>query len=429
MRSTPQHPPMSHNSDLAHEALKAPSSHHRHADPKPRFLRLRCLFRSEPKPKRTGSDDWGADEVGSFCRPDSEEYSWNGGNYSDCIDHRYSVMLEKPEDEDSASDEERKPIAVDDAIHTRGAVVESKCYSGSGDEEGSAGRRRKLVREERRVLRLREDHLRILWRRQCEEKRRTEMRRGGDGDGGMLWDGIDEEEGEDACDEGSEDWDDEEGEDSDNEEGGDSDDEEGGDSDDEEGEDYHSAEGGDSDDEEVGESNATYVTASLVLESAERLLVDMGSPRESSADSQHTTTTTNTIGLSSEARESTDEERKPFGKLGARLKTWQRNVKDGFKRHVAQVGSCCLPRFSDKGEESRHRDMDIGGKRNSLVTRIPGCIPPLESRRYKNNKRLGLFCQRCYSPGEHRPMIPASFRHPSMWSRSNRRMPNPCWSI
>ncbi|KAA6413242.1 MAG: hypothetical protein FRX48_02986 [Lasallia pustulata] len=370
---------MSHNPDLAHDAPNASSSRRRHADAKPRFPPLRRIFRSEPKRKPTGSDDWGADEVGSFCRPGSEEYSWNGRNYSDCIDHRYGVTLEKPEDEYSASDEERKPIAAEDAIHKRGAAMESKCYSGSGDEEGSARRRRKLVREERRILRLREDLLRILWRRQCEEKQRTEMRCGGGGDGGMLWDGVDEKGGGDACDEGSEDWDDEEGGDSDNEEWGDLDDKES--------EDCYSVEGGDSDDEEGGVSNATHVTASLVLESAERLLVDMGRPRESSANNQHTIPTTNTIGSSSEARESTDEERRPFLKLGARLKTWQRNVKDGVKRHVTQVGSCCRPRFSDKGKESRHRDMVIGGKRIPLVTRIPACIPSLESRRDKNNKR------------------------------------------
>ena len=86
------------------------------------------------------------------------------------------------------------------AIHEHRAMMEPEYHSGSDEDERSARWHRRLVREEIRILRLREDLHRIA-PRQSENEGRFEMRGALDGGHELLGDGIDDEEGGDADDE------------------------------------------------------------------------------------------------------------------------------------------------------------------------------------------------------------------------------------
>lgn len=86
--------------------------------------------------------------------------------------------------------------------HVRRAVAESVSQSGSDGKGWAAWRRWRLVRVERCVLRLRED-----FRHLARAHGWTGMGLGGDGHARLLLEGIDDEEGEDADDEGAADSD------------------------------------------------------------------------------------------------------------------------------------------------------------------------------------------------------------------------------
>lgn len=156
---------------------------------------------------------------------------------------------------------------------------------------------------------------------------------GGDEHQGLLRDGIDDDESEDADDEGCE-TSDEEGDDSDYQVSANSGDEEGHDADDEDGGGSDNEEGGDSSDEEGDSSDYTFMTASMVMRAAERLLADAERLRESNSNGQDATRKTVSFGLCPKARRSADEERPLFGKLRARLQTWQRSVRDSVVGYV-----------------------------------------------------------------------------------------------
>ena len=201
----------SHKSDHAPDHINASDAGRQHEDDKPHFQRLRSLIR--PKQKRTqklkhirtGSSDWGADEVGDFCTPNPEEYFWNQRRPSERVDHRHGVMIDEPiPDDNSAIDDEvciKEVMAMNHTVREQRAVAGTDYHSGSDEEQRSGRRYRRLVKDERRMLRLREDLRRIV-RRQNERGRRTKIRRGGVGDGGLFGDGIDDGESGDADDEG-----------------------------------------------------------------------------------------------------------------------------------------------------------------------------------------------------------------------------------
>lgn len=310
----------------AHDATSASDTRRRHADSIPRFQRLRTLIRREtkkPKRVRTGSSDCGADEVGS---PDPEEYTWNRQDPSERVT-KYGVVIGNPTTahHEGACDEQEhweNPFAATRARFRSQAVLDSGYQSGS-DEEGRMARRcRRLARAKRFILRLR-DKL----RRRARTRRWIGIGLSGDEDWRLLWDGIRDDEGEEADDEGCEDSD-VEGDVSDyqvsakpGEEGQDADDEESGGLDNEE--------RGDSTAEKGGGSNYTFVTAPMVITSAERLLADAGRLKGSNSDSQDRTRRIVSFGLCPKVRRSADEERPLFGKLRARVRTSQRSVKDG----------------------------------------------------------------------------------------------------
>lgn len=331
----------------AHDATSASDTRRRPADSIPRFQRLRTLIRREPKkPKRvrTGSSDWVADEVGSFCTPDPEEYTWNRQDQSE-RDTTYGAVIGNPttapgcgsglrlamqswsgspHHEGTCDEQEQweNPIAATGARFRSQAVLDSGYQSGSDEEGRMARRRRRLARAKRFILRLRDE-----LRRRARTRRWIEMGLGGDEHGRLLWDGIGDNEGGEADDEGCEDSDVED-DDSDyqvsanpGEEGQDADDEESGGLD--------NAERGDSTAEKSGGSNYTFVTAPMVISPAERLLADAGRLKGSNSDSQDRTRRIVSFGLCPKVRRSADEERPLFGKLRARVRTWQRSVKDG----------------------------------------------------------------------------------------------------
>ncbi|KAI4135168.1 MAG: hypothetical protein LQ347_000903 [Umbilicaria vellea] len=325
---------MSNKTQGAHDATSASDARRHHADSIPRFQRLRALIRPEAEKRkyvRTGSSDWGADEAGSFCTPDPEEYTWNRQDLSEPVT-KYGVVTGDPTTHhDGASDEKEhweNPIAATGVRFPPQAVLDSGYQSRSDEEGWMARRHRRLARAKRYILQLRDD-----LHRRARTRRWIEMGLGGDEDEGLLRDGIDDDESEDADDEVCEDSD-EAGDDSHYQVSTNSDDEEGHDADDEGGGGSDSAERGDSSDEEVDSSKHTFVTAPMVIRSAERLLADAERLRESKSNGQGATRKTVSFGLCPKAQRSTNEERPVFGKLRARLQAWQRSVRDSVVGNV-----------------------------------------------------------------------------------------------
>lgn len=306
----------------AHNATSPSDARCRHADSIPRFQRLRTLIRREPKaPKhvRTDSSDWGADEVRSFCTPDPEEYTWNQQDQSE-RDTKYGVVIGNPTaiHYDGVSEEQKhweNPVAATGARFRSQAVLNPGYQSGSDEEGRMAQRRRRLARAKRWILRLRDE-----LRRRERTRRWIEMGLGGDEGGRLMWDGIGDNEGEEADDEGCGDSD-VEGDDSDYQVSANPG-EEGRDADDEESKGLDNEERGDSTAEKGGGSNYTFVTAPMVISSAERLLADAGRLEGSHSDSQDRARRTVSFNLCPKARRSVDEERPLFGKLRARVRRW-----------------------------------------------------------------------------------------------------------